>query len=1211
MSGLEALLQHCTVKLSLPNQSGWGTGFFVAPGLILTCAHVVKGGEAIQVRWQNHDLTATVDKVCPDPYDIALLRVMLVAEVNPPCVVLDDEIRSRDPLYLFGYPDEGDRQGEPRTFFCDGVTGGEVAAILFNLGQVRPGMSGSPLLNQRMEKVCGMVKFTRDRSSNLGGGAVQARVILEQLPELRELQQAFHRGDRRWGDLMPGGQAEIDVQPYLRVIANTYERWWQLYTLTDAEGKQRPAKQVAPTFDFGLMVQMVKPKKQFEAKTEEPQEKVERFTVLEGIRQYAAQHVLLVGRPGFGKSTALARLMLEEAALSPNSGRGEPKRIPVLVELRYWQGSIAQLILDALARHELSVTPEQLEIVLLRSLLLFDGVNELPSEEARSQLSAFRRNHPKVPMIFTTRELSLGGDLGIEKKLEMQPLTEGQMQVFVRTYVPEQAEQMLRQLKERLREFGQTPLLLWMLCALFQQTGRIPENLGLVFQEFTQGYARQLKEDVQIESDRAWWQPVLKQLAWVMMQGTQPMDLRVAIQEEEAVKVIAQFLQNKVPYAEDFARKCLGDLQKHHLIQVGTNPKELEFRHQLIQEYYAAEALLEKLPRLTDEQLKQTYLNFLKWTEPLALMLALVEDKTQAKRVVRLAINMDLMLAARLAGEVKPKFQGHTIGLIAALEMPDWLEVELLGETRSENAISGLLQYLEDSASIVSRSAAEALGKIGSETAIPGLLQLLEDSKPGVHGEAAEALGKIGSETAIPGLLQLLEHSQPEVRREAAKALGKIGSETAIPGLLQLLEDSKPEVREIIAYALGEIGSEAAIPGLLQLLEDSKPEVREIIAYALGEIESEVAIPGLLQLLEGSDEGASRKATEVLGKIGSEAAIPGLLQRLEHFDPCVRERAAKALGEIGSEVAIPGLLQLLEDSGDSGRWSAEDALGKIGFEAVISKLLQRLELSGSNVCARAAKVLGEIGSEVAIPRLLQLLEDSNSYVCLSAENALVKIASEAAIPGLLQRLEHPDPYVGESAAKVLGEIGSEVAITGLLQRLEHSDPSVRERVAYALGEIGSEAAISGLLQRLEDSNPYVCWSAEYALGKIGSEAAIPGLLQLLEDSNDRSGKVEEALGNIAKKHANTLSPHLPHLLTLIPTESGQKAHRVIRAIQENCKYYNYEIYQSYLEAQKRDQLEGQTNNSHPNAQIYNIGNIGNLNTGNVIIHGDQIGAQTP
>lgn len=223
-----------------------------------------------------------------------------------------------------------------------------------------------------------------------------------------------------------------DFQRYLKSIYADYKDWQKYYVPTNAEGKLRLAEKALPTIDF-MMVQTVKAERdrqQAESRSGE-KEKIERFPVLEGLRKYADRHVLLVGRPGAGKSTALARLMLEEAALTPNpspkAGRGEPERIPVLMELRYWHDSITQLILNALARHGLSLTPEQLEPVLAQALLLFDGVNELPSEVARSQLIAFRRDHPKVPMIFTTRDLSLGGDLGIEQKLEMQPLTEAQM----------------------------------------------------------------------------------------------------------------------------------------------------------------------------------------------------------------------------------------------------------------------------------------------------------------------------------------------------------------------------------------------------------------------------------------------------------------------------------------------------------------------------------------------------------------------------------------------------------------------------------------------------------------------------------------------------------------------------------------------------------------------------------------------------------------
>jgi hypothetical protein len=187
--GLEELLQQCTVKLTFTGQSGYGygTGFFVAPGLILTCAHVVKaaGDRPVIVRWQNQEnfAEAMVEKSLPD-FDLALLRFSLLPDVTPSCVYLDDAVKSRDPLYLFGYPDRDFPNGRPVTFACAGFTGDDPPFIMFQLGQVRPGMSGSPLLNQRTGKVCGIVKFTCDSGSNLGGGAIPTSVILEKFPEL-------------------------------------------------------------------------------------------------------------------------------------------------------------------------------------------------------------------------------------------------------------------------------------------------------------------------------------------------------------------------------------------------------------------------------------------------------------------------------------------------------------------------------------------------------------------------------------------------------------------------------------------------------------------------------------------------------------------------------------------------------------------------------------------------------------------------------------------------------------------------------------------------------------------------------------------------------------------------------------------------------------------------------------------------------------------
>jgi predicted NACHT family NTPase len=594
-----------------------------------------------------------------------------------------------------------------------------------------------------------------------------------------------------------------DFQRYLESIGAAYKDWWRLYTLTDAVGKQQVEREkLSSVFDFGLMVQRVKPE---QPERGEAQEKTERLPVLEGLQKYASDHVLLVGRPGSGKSTALTRLLLEEAtkplpeverrAKSPPSlvgkGVGGLGQIPVLVELRQYKTSVLDLIREFLMRHRLRLDSREIETLLFegRFLLLIDGLNELPSEEARRDLNAFRQNYAAMSMIFTTRDLGVGGDLGIEKKLEMQPLTEAQMQQFVRAYLPEQGDLMLRQLRNRLREMGQTPLLLWMLCELFRQTGNIPPNLGLVFRCFAQSYDRKIKGDVPVSQElRRWLPESLQQLALVMMQGETLTELRVTISRREAEAVLTTFLQGKVAYPANRAKEWLEDLLENHLIQLDSS-HQIQFRHQLLQEYYAAESLLRQLPQISDDRLKRDYLNYLKWTEPLALMLALVDDEAEAIRVVKLALAVDLQLGARLAGEVQLKFQEKTVGLVIALDFPQLLKVEFLGITRSDCAILTLRQALNDEDSWVRRRAAVALGKIGNPEAVAVLIQALNDEDSWVRRNTANALEEIGSEAAVEALRIALNHEDSFIRMKAALALGNISSEAAVEVLRSALND--------------------------------------------------------------------------------------------------------------------------------------------------------------------------------------------------------------------------------------------------------------------------------------------------------------------------------------------------------------------------------------------------------------------------------------
>jgi hypothetical protein len=165
----------------------------------------------------------------------------------------------------------------------------------------------------------------------------------------------------------------VDWKPYLESICEKYAQWWDTYTLTNVVGNKYD-KKVRKSLLLDLQAIALKPETVKPEKEQflEAREEREIFNVLEGLRKYAPEHVLLSGRPGSGKSTALVRLLLEEAEkTSPQTplrsgeglknappslvgkGVGGLGQIPVLVELRYYDTSIldtasSENILDGL-----------------------------------------------------------------------------------------------------------------------------------------------------------------------------------------------------------------------------------------------------------------------------------------------------------------------------------------------------------------------------------------------------------------------------------------------------------------------------------------------------------------------------------------------------------------------------------------------------------------------------------------------------------------------------------------------------------------------------------------------------------------------------------------------------------------------------------------------------------------------------------------------
>jgi hypothetical protein len=200
------LLPACSVQVRIAGKP-FGTGFFVAPGQVVTCAHVLASYRAAP-DGQKPSLTIVpltgAEHVVHSPRlweedDLALLT--LADWDEHPCVLLDPAVNARDQLQAYGFPERYEESGMPASLEAEGAMGTS-GWVKLRGSQLRPGMSGGPALNLRTGAVCSIVKRTVDKTQALGGYALSVAKLLEREPTISERNKRFHGVHRGWFDLL-------------------------------------------------------------------------------------------------------------------------------------------------------------------------------------------------------------------------------------------------------------------------------------------------------------------------------------------------------------------------------------------------------------------------------------------------------------------------------------------------------------------------------------------------------------------------------------------------------------------------------------------------------------------------------------------------------------------------------------------------------------------------------------------------------------------------------------------------------------------------------------------------------------------------------------------------------------------------------------------------------------------------------------------------
>ncbi|HWU00188.1 MAG TPA: serine protease [Terriglobales bacterium] len=196
----------CTVRiLKLSGAARHGTGFFVAPGLVLTCAHVVKPDpreEASDFELSIGGATWTVKPVHWNDNSLPDLALFRIPVADHPCLTLSTALEVGDPVSVDGWiarggqirrePVLGVYEGEASIRLLDPAPQ-EYALIKFKDAQIVSGMSGAALFSRRTQCACGLVIRTRNEAMAAGGYAVPLRTIYQAYPEIAQAQAEYHR----------------------------------------------------------------------------------------------------------------------------------------------------------------------------------------------------------------------------------------------------------------------------------------------------------------------------------------------------------------------------------------------------------------------------------------------------------------------------------------------------------------------------------------------------------------------------------------------------------------------------------------------------------------------------------------------------------------------------------------------------------------------------------------------------------------------------------------------------------------------------------------------------------------------------------------------------------------------------------------------------------------------------------------------------------
>jgi pimeloyl-ACP methyl ester carboxylesterase len=416
-----------------------------------------------------------------------------------------------------------------------------------------------------------------------------------------------------------------------------------------------------------------------------------RVPSLEVAQEYSK--LMVLGKPGSGKTTFMRFLAMECI-----SGKFKSDFVPIFITLKQYsddleQPSLKDYIAQYLAAQNIENSTELTETLLMegRFLLLLDGLDEVQDDEDRVyseivNLSNFYHNNA---FFITCRISSSRRSLNKFIDVEVADFDENQIINFVRNWFSTEesftcSEDFLKKLNQerRIQELASNPLLLTLLCLVFQQKKDFPKKRSELYDEGidiflidwdnNKGVERaQVNKGLSLSEKRE----LLGSIAQKTFENGKYFIKQKELEEyvERYISILPS-MKNNVKTTQPTVGEILKAIESDHGLFVVRAKKIYSFSHLTFHEYFVAREIvsspdltksLEYLARkVTEKRWREVFLLVLEMLPEPQVLLNLMKQKVDLLLVNNEKLQRLLLWMESKASAIETRYKAASVRLL-------------------------------------------------------------------------------------------------------------------------------------------------------------------------------------------------------------------------------------------------------------------------------------------------------------------------------------------------------------------------------------------------------------------------------------------------------------------------------------------------------------------------------------------------------------------